>query len=46
MVLADTSIWVENEAELWSRDAHFAKIGTLVTGLIRFQPGQVERAGA
>lgn len=29
---------LEHEAELWSRDAHFAQIGTLVSGLIRFRP--------
>jgi predicted nucleic acid-binding protein len=41
--LTDVQIAVmalENEAELWSRDAHFAQIGTLVSGLLRFQPGQ------
>ena len=39
--LTDVQIAVmalENEAELWSRDAHFAQIGTLVAGLVRFQP--------
>jgi predicted nucleic acid-binding protein len=44
--LTDVQIAVlalENEAELWSRDAHFAQIGTLVAGLARFQPG---RAGS
>ena len=39
--LTDVQIAVlalENEAELWSRDAHFAQIGQLVAGLARFQP--------
>ena len=39
--LTDVQIAVmalENEAELWSRDAHFAQIGALVSGLVRFQP--------
>ena len=39
--LTDVQIAVmalENEAELWSRDAHFTQIGTLVSGLLRFQP--------
>jgi predicted nucleic acid-binding protein len=39
--LTDVQIAVlalENEAELWSRDARFSQIGTLVTGLRRFQP--------
>jgi len=41
--LTDVQIAVmalENEAELWSRDAHFARIGSLVAGLVRFQPRQ------
>jgi predicted nucleic acid-binding protein len=32
---------LENEAELWSRDAHFSQIGSLASDLIRFQPGRV-----
>jgi predicted nucleic acid-binding protein len=47
--LTDVQIAVmalENEAQLWSRDAHFAQIGTLVSGLIRFQPGQPVRRDA
>jgi predicted nucleic acid-binding protein len=37
---------LENEAELWSRDAHFARIATLVSGLLRFQPGHAARNDA
>jgi predicted nucleic acid-binding protein len=39
--LTDVQIAVlalENEARLWSRDAHFAQIGLLAPDLARFQP--------
>ncbi len=40
--LTDVQIAVlalENQVELWSRDAHFAQLGTLVPALARFEPG-------
>jgi predicted nucleic acid-binding protein len=33
---------LENEAELWSRDGHFAQIGELAADLVRFQPASGE----
>jgi predicted nucleic acid-binding protein len=42
--LTDVQIAVlalENEARLWSRDAHFTQIGVLAADLARFQPGAV-----
>ncbi len=46
--LTDVQIAVlalENRVELWSRDAHFAQIGTLVPELSHFEPGRRDSTG-
>jgi predicted nucleic acid-binding protein len=37
---------IENQVQLWSRDAHFVQIGTLAEALVRFEPAGAGRPGA